>query len=88
MVHLRSPDFRAISGSAAILTWSIQLEHGNLQNLPWWMRISPSNICQCFLALELVYWMHTTMLVLTMIDSFGNLQLLKVILIVLCVGLN
>lgn len=33
MVHLRSPDFRVISGSAAILTWSIQLEHGNLQKL-------------------------------------------------------
>ena len=33
MVHLRSPDFRVISGSAGILTWSIQLEHGNLQKL-------------------------------------------------------
>jgi hypothetical protein len=33
MVHLRSPDFRVISGLAAILTWSIQLEHGNLQKL-------------------------------------------------------
>jgi hypothetical protein len=33
MVHLRSPDFRVIYGSAAILTWSIQLEHGNLQKL-------------------------------------------------------
>jgi hypothetical protein len=33
MVHLRSPHFRVISGSAAILTWSIQLEHGNLQKL-------------------------------------------------------
>jgi hypothetical protein len=33
MVHLRSHDFRVIPRSAAILTWSIRLEQGNLQKL-------------------------------------------------------
>jgi hypothetical protein len=33
MVHLRSPDFRVIPCSAAIPTWRIQLDHGNLQKL-------------------------------------------------------
>jgi hypothetical protein len=33
MVHLRSPNFRVVPRSAAILTWRIQLDHGNLQKL-------------------------------------------------------
>jgi hypothetical protein len=33
MVHLRIPHFRVVPHSAAILTWSIQLDHGNLHKL-------------------------------------------------------